>query len=88
MNIFAWLGFEPASEAAKKHKEIIMKLSELTESLNTIDAKLTEASTEILAEIQRLEDALGDVDIPAEAETALAAITAKATALADIIKNA
>lgn len=92
MNIFAWLGFESASEAEKKqqkrHNEIIMKLSELAASLTNVDAKLTEASTEILAEIQRLKDALGDVDIPAEAETALAAITAKATALADIIPNA
>lgn len=92
MKFLDWLGFESASESDKKHqqrhKEIIMKLSELAASLTNVDAKLTEASTEILAEIQRLKDALGDVDIPAEAETALAAITAKATALADIIPNA
>ena len=83
-----WLGWERVSETKKRHQEIIMKLSELAKSLTAVDTKLSEASTEILLEIQRLKDALGDVDIPTEAEAALAAITAKATALADIIPNA
>lgn len=83
-----WLPWNRESKTDKQHKEIIMKLSELAASLTTIDDKLTEASTELLAEIQRLKDALGDADIPAGAETALANITAKATALADVIPNA
>lgn len=83
-----WLGWERVSETKQRHKEIIMKLSELAASLSTVDAKLTEASTEILAEIQRLKDALGDVEIPADAQASLDAITAKANALADIIPNA
>lgn len=86
--ITGWLPWNRESKQDKQHKEILMKLSELAASLANVDAKLTEASTELLAEIQRLKDALGDAEIPAEAETALAAITAKATALADVIPNA
>lgn len=87
-SVLDWLGWERLSETRKRHQEIIMKLSELAASLGAIDSKLTEASTEIVAEIQKLRDALGDVEIPAAAEEALAAISAKATALADIVPNA
>jgi len=80
-----WLGWERLSDINKRHEEIIMKLSTLAASLNAVDSKLTEASTEIVSEIQKLRDALGDADIPPEAEAALAAIAAKATALADIV---
>lgn len=87
-SVLDYLGWERISQTNKRHQEIIMKLSELAASLSTVDAKLTEASTEILAEIQRLKDALGDVEIPADAQASLDAITAKANALADIIPNA
>ncbi len=65
-----------------------MKLSALQAALEGIEAKLTEAGTEIVAEIQKLRDALGDADIPPAAEAALAAITTKANTLADIVPNA
>lgn len=69
-------------------ERIEMKLSELATQLNGIDTKLTEASTEILKLIEDLRKQLGDVDIPVEAETTLASLSAKANALADIVPNA
>lgn len=83
-----WLRRWRLSESKKRHIEIMIKLSELAAQLTSIDSKLNEASTEIVAEIQKLKDALGDAELPAEAEAALAAISAKASALADIVPNA
>lgn len=64
-----------------------MKLAQLVIALAAIDTKLTEAQTEIVSEIAKLKAALEDVDIPAEAQTALDNITAKASTLADIVPN-
>lgn len=82
-----WIGWERVSETNKRHKEIMSKLSELAGALTGIDAKLTEASTEITGLIKDLRDALDNTEIPAEAQAALDAITAKAAALADIVPN-
>lgn len=70
------------------HKRTNMKLSELVTTLTTIDANLTEASTELTAELQKLRDALANTDIPPDAEAALNNIGTKAKALADVIPNA
>lgn len=68
--------------------EIIdMKLSELATQLTAIDAKLTEASAEIVAKIDALQEALVDVEIPAEAVGLIDEIATKATALADIVPD-
>jgi hypothetical protein len=85
--ILDWLGWERLTQTKKRHEEIIMKLSQLATALQSVDGKLTEASTEIIALIQTLRDQLGDVEIPADAEATLTAITTKATALADVVPN-
>lgn len=82
-----WIGWDNVTETRTRFKQINMKLSELAAQLTGIDDKLTEASTEIVAEIQKLKDALGDAEIPAEATAALEAISGKASALADIVPN-
>ena len=65
-----------------------MKLAELAAALTAIDTKLTKAQEEIIAEIQKLRDALNDVDLPAEATAALDALSAKAQALDDVVPDA
>lgn len=66
---------------------IEMKLSELAVQLTNIDAKLTEASAEIVAKIDALQLALADAEIPADATALIDEITLKATALADIVPD-
>lgn len=66
---------------------IEMKLSELAVQLTNIDAKLTEASAEIVAKIDALQAALADVEVPADASALIDEITLKATALADIVPD-
>lgn len=68
-------------------EDIEMKLSELATQLTAIDAKLTEASAEIVAKIDELQAALADVDLPAEASALIDDITAKATDLANIVPD-
>jgi len=72
----------------RQNEYIIMKLSELAAALAAIEAKLDEAGTEIVDLIKKLQDQLGDVDIPEAASATLAALLAKGTALADIVPNA
>jgi vacuolar-type H+-ATPase subunit E/Vma4 len=83
-----WFGWERLSDTKKRHQQIMSKLSNLAAALTGIDSKLTEAQMEIVAEIQKLRDSLGNVELPPEAEAALASIQAKANALADVIPNA
>jgi len=66
---------------------IEMKLSEIAAQLTAIYAKLTEASTEIVAKIDALNEALADVDVPTEASALIDDITAKATDLANIVPD-
>ena len=63
-----------------------MTINELKTTVITIDAKLTEASGELTKLIADLRAALESVEVPAEVVTTLAAIEAKATALADIVQ--
>lgn len=85
--ILDWLGWEKLSETKQRHKEIIMKLSEILDKAKDIDSKLTEASGEIVALIKKLQDQLSDVDVPDEAAATLESIATKAAALADIVPN-
>jgi hypothetical protein len=78
--LFDWL-FQPSN------KEIIMKLSELAAAVSAIDAKLSEASDEIVGLINDLRNALADAEIPAEAAVTLDALAAKANSLADIVPD-
>jgi guanyl-specific ribonuclease Sa len=71
----------------RTNQNTTMKLAQLAAALTAIDTKLTEAQTEIVTEIQKLKDALTDVDVPAEAQAAIDAITTKAGTLADIVPN-
>lgn len=65
-----------------------MKLNDLAANLAILDATLTKAKSEILNRITELETSLADVDIPMEAQDALAALAATATSLDDIIPDA
>lgn len=66
---------------------IPVKLSELATQLTTIDAKLTEASAEIVIKIAELQAALADADVPEGTAQLVADIGDKAAALADIVPN-
>ena len=66
-----------------------MEISELAAKLTEVHDKLTEAATEIVAEIQALKDAIAAADdVPAEVAALVDSLDAKATALADIIPDA
>lgn len=66
--------------------EIIeMKLSDLALQLGVIDARLTEASAEIVAKLAELQAALADADVPESTVELVNAIADKASALADIV---
>ena len=67
---------------------ISMKLSELSGLLNDVLSQLAKAKAEILDKIAGLEAALADVDLPEDAVTALAALSAKAQSLDDIVPDA
>ncbi len=62
-----------------------MKLSELTVQLTTIDEKLTEASSEIVAKLAELQAALIDANVPESTVELVNTIADKAAALADIV---
>lgn len=68
-------------------KEIDMKLNALSANLAALDVTLTKAKVEILTRIAELETALVDADIPQDAVDALAALSATATSLDDIIPD-
>ena len=69
-------------------EDISMKLSELSGLLNDVLSQLAKAKAEILDKIAGLEAALADVDLPEDAVTALAALSAKAQSLDDIVPDA
>lgn len=66
-----------------------MKLSQLASTLTSIDTNITDAQARILQKIQDLTDALNnaDVDIPADAQTALDALTTEAENLANVVPD-
>lgn len=61
-----------------------MKLSELSGELVAVVNQVTKVREEVLARIDELEDALLDVTLPDEAESALAALRAGIQGLDDI----
>lgn len=63
-----------------------MKLSELLTAVGEVETKLDEASTEILAELEKLRTT--DPDISPEGAAVVERVKTKAQALADIIPNA
>ena len=70
-------------------KDIMAKLSELATALTDVSTKLEKARAEIVAKIAELQAALGaDVDLPADVQAALDALTAKAQELDDIVPDA
>jgi hypothetical protein len=69
-------------------ENIMTQLNELAATLITVDNQLTKAKGEILAKIDALIAALGDVALPAEAEAALTALAAQAQVLDDIVPDA
>jgi ACT domain-containing protein len=69
-------------------EDLSMKLSELSGLLNDVLAQLAKAKAEILDKIESLETALSDVDLPEDAVAALAALSAKAQALDDVVPDA
>ncbi len=67
-------------------EQIMSALDDLQAKLNTVGAKLDEASAEIVTEIQSLKDQIAGNDLTAANATADGLI-AKATGLADIVPN-
>ena len=63
------------------------KISELVGALGDVRALLGEGIAEVLAKIQKLQDALANADIPADAQVVLDELKVSAQALADIVPN-
>jgi uncharacterized membrane protein YvbJ len=72
----------------KVTKRIMAKLSTLATTLIGVKDQLEKGKQEILARIENLETALADVDLPAEAETALEALKTSAQGIDDINPDA
>ena len=64
------------------------KVNELADKLNMINAQLHKASTEIIGQINTLQDALTDVDLPQEAIDAMNELASVAQALDDLNPDA
>lgn len=76
-----WLGMMAGKEVRQTKGQIMAKLSALAGQLQAIGSQLTKAKAEIVDEIAALKAALGDVDIPAEAQAALDNLAALAADL-------
>lgn len=76
------------SQIQQLEETIMAKLAEIASRLEAVDATLKKASAEIVTEIGNLREALAAVELPAQAETALAAIEASAKQLDDIVPDA
>jgi len=94
MNLFGLFNRKPKSGPVTQQDlrdfGILMatKLTELAGQLSAVNSTLDKAAKEIVAAVKKLEDALGDGEIPAEAETALAELKTKAQALDDLNPDA
>lgn len=64
-----------------------MKLNELAVTLTAVLDQLTKAKAEILGKISDLEAALVNVELPEDAQVALAALVVKAQALDDVVPD-
>jgi hypothetical protein len=65
-------------------RKIMTKVNELESKFTLISEQLTKATAEIVAEVQALQDALVNVEIPPAAEVALQNIVDKAQILDDL----
>jgi archaellum component FlaC len=76
----------------KRHElilgRIMTKVNELAEKLNVINAQLHKASAEIIGQINALQDALTDVELPQEAIDAMNELESIAQALDDLNPDA
>lgn len=68
----------------ERHDQIMAKLSTLQATLDALGTQLEKATSEIQAEIKNLQDQLGDVEIPAGAQTSLDKLSSLAQALDDL----
>ncbi len=69
-------------------ENVMTQLNELAATLVSVDNQLTKAKAEILAKIDALQLALANIALTPEADAALAALTAQAQALDDIVPDA
>jgi hypothetical protein len=85
-----WWRSKPRSPLAtqadleKTTQTIMSKISELSAIVAGLTAQVNKAKDEVVAKIAALEAALKDVDLPADAETALADLKAAVQAVDDI----
>lgn len=74
---------------AQLKEQIAMDQAQLEAALTTVGTRLTEASTEIVAKLQQLQDAIAAAgNTTPEVDAALANVTTLANALADIVPDA
>lgn len=69
----------------RKEERIHMKLTELATALADMSTQLAKAQAEILNKIAELNEALTNVDVPADAVTALENLKTAAQGLDDIV---
>lgn len=83
----AWYAAEQVGKGVRK---LLMQLNaqQIEAFVNNVNAKLTEAKTEILAKIEELKAAQGTVEVSPEVAAAMQAIEESANGLADIVPNA
>lgn len=65
-------------------EEIMTQVNDLAAKLEQVNAQLAKAQSEIVAQVAALQTALENVALPADAETALAALATTAQALDDL----
>lgn len=83
MKILAWLKHvTPATKA--DIERILMKVADLQAALDTVNAQLAKATTEITTEIANLQAALTNVDIPQAATDSITKLQGLAQALDDL----
>jgi hypothetical protein len=68
-------------------EELLMKMSELAAAVAEVSAQLAKVQAEIINRIVVLEIALSELELPAEAVDALAALRTQAQSLDDIVPD-
>lgn len=79
--------FRCRRRSKKEHQEIMTKLSELKGVFSDILTRLDEGFSEVTAEIAKLKEQLGNVELDAETQATLDSVVSKAQAIADIIQQ-
>ena len=85
-----WSHLTPATkkDLDKAVDKIMATVQELNTKLTAINAQLDKATAEIVDEINKLKAALNNVDLPADAQASLDALTTKVQALDDLNPDA